>query len=223
MARSLSQFDYRGSWVLPYTRWSKKQHNYFLLGREAFGSDIGTFDAFGGGRDSGEKHPVVTAAREFSEETLRILFSTDKEAREYIDLAADHTRDIVANEAKKAVVYITQLDHSELEKFVSEFFPARAQLIAQHVHSSSKLLEKDELAWAREDHLQAAIADAPRDRSGRLITPITIWAEVFEKSGKVAVARQIVLRPLLVSILQSYYAGVPHEAGKDPGIKFYER
>src|SRR5688572_1674937 len=43
---------------------------YFILSREAGGHDKGTFDDFGGKRDPGEDHPIISAAREFWEEAI---------------------------------------------------------------------------------------------------------------------------------------------------------
>lgn len=85
MVRTLSQFDYKAAWVLPYIKHGGAR--YFLLGRESAGSDAGTWDAFGGKRDRGEKHPVVTAARESYEESMGLLYKDIRTARNYINLS----------------------------------------------------------------------------------------------------------------------------------------
>lgn len=67
-APSLSLFNHTAAWVVPMTSYTKKgkQVTYLVLGREAGGKRKGTYDAFGGDRESYDgNHPVVTAAREF--------------------------------------------------------------------------------------------------------------------------------------------------------------
>ena len=110
-----------------------------LLAREAKGRDAGTFDAFGGGRETNEKHPVETAAREFAEE---IIYTGDNRAiRLHIDVDGHNTSAIVANQNKSFVVYVTAFDKNMLKSLTHSFYHRRAAA------KSYKNKEKDMLAW----------------------------------------------------------------------------
>lgn len=211
---SLSTFHFNGASVLPYTGWPTKTEPYFLMAREAAGNDKGTYDAFGGRKDAGETHPVITAAREFSEETITLL-GNPASIRNYIDLAAGNTATIVANYNKNFVVYITQFKHGSLEDLVKNFYSARSNA------NSAKYKEKDRLAWVRWSTLESAIANAKRDTNGALL-PVTIWANVVQPNGSKA-PEQITIRPVLVSCLQSHFNGSAYTAGHNSKIHFHQR
>ena len=139
---ALSQFPFGGASALLYTTWPTKQEAYFLLGREAGGRDSGTYDAFGGRRDAGEGHPVITAARELAEETIYLLGDQGK-IRNALDVDGWQTSNIIANQAKNFVVYVTSFHHSSLEYLARKFYEARSR--AQRF----KNREKDKLAWVK--------------------------------------------------------------------------
>lgn len=205
MARALSSFDYVAAWVLPYTTWPRRKYNYVLVSRESAGPDRGTWDALGGKKDPGERHPVVTASREAAEEGLGLIFADPVAARSYIDVPVGNTRVAIANESKRAVIYLTYVHHSVLESAVKGFNQARAKLGG----------EKDGLAWVREDRLEKAIGESkPRET-------VKVIANVLQPDGTLA-GEEITLRPILVSLLRSYYAGDSnYQLGKDKRIRFY--
>lgn len=204
----LSQFNFRGASVLPYTHWPTKPEYYFLLAREVYGNDAGTYDAFGGSREPGEGHPVVTAARELSEESARLLGTKDSLIRHL----NHNTCDIIANRHKEFVVYITHFDHTLLERTVRQFAQAR---------NRTNQREKDNLAWVKWNNLSAAIANAQRDQNGRLL-PVRVWANVIHLDGTRR-AEQITLRPVFVSCMQSFFQGAPYVWGRNQNIRFYQQ
>lgn len=216
--QQLSKMNFMGASVLPYTRWKPKGQGkaYFLLSREADGKDKGTYDAFGGSKDPGENHPVVTAAREFSEETIGLLYNP-KQALDFIDVKTGNTHAVIAHEQKKFAVYITKFAPKDLEHIVNNFYAKRATPGLAHHYK-----EKDKLAWVSWENLENAIKNAKRDPiTHKLITPIKVWANVVDSNGKKH-AEEISLRPVFVSSLQSYFAGkAPKALGKDSRIKYY--
>lgn len=200
-----------GASVVPVTH--RQGHMYVLLAREAAGNDKGTYDAFGGSKDPGETHPNDTASRELAEETVYLL-GNEQHLRNYIDIDNGHTKNIIANYNKRFVVYITEFHHDKLDKLIQEFHARRNSA------TSFKFKEKDKLAWIKYDDLKDTIANAPRDNTGRLITPIMVKAYVHEKSGQVC--KTIPLRPVFASSLQRFFQGKPAtDTGHNPKILFY--
>lgn len=222
MTERLSDFEFRAASVLSYTVWPNSPHKYFLLGREARGSNIGTWDAFGGLRDEGESHPVVTAARELAEETMYLIFPTDEDAINYITLASGHTSNIIANREKRGVVYITHIDHQLLRSLRKNFYTTREKLLKKK--GTGHLTEKDGIAFVREDRLASAIAGAQRSDTGKLVLPILVDATLPLGSNGELSREKIELRPVLVNLLQSFFKGdTNYEVGRDPRIMFYQR
>lgn len=214
VTRTLSNFPFNGASVLVYTSWpSKPGINYFVLTREMAPSpDAGTYDAFGGKRDQGEKHPVETASRELWEETMGLL-GNKQSLLDHINVkdTNPHTRNIIANDNKKVAIYITHFDHKTVEQLTHDFY------------KPAKHREKDMIAHVREDNLRNAIANAPRNAQGQLIQPIMVEAQVIYPNGS-RKNEQIKLRPVLVSALQSYFKGTQNfTSGKDSRIRFYDR
>lgn len=200
-----------GASVIPVTQ--RKGELYVLLSREAAGNDKGTYDAFGGAKDPGETHPNVTAGRELAEETIYLL-GNENELKDYINIDKGHTRNIIGNINKGFVVYITEFHRDKLKKLIKEFHGRR------NTATSWKFKEKDKLAWVKFSDLKATIANAPRDKNGKLIKPISMQAYVHEKSGEKY--KTINLRPVLVSSLQSFFQGAaPSQTGHNPKILFY--
>lgn len=206
-----------GASVLPFAKFPGKTQKYFIVGREAGGADVGTYDAFGGSKDTGEAHPLQTAAREFAEETVD-LFGNKKAIEQHIDINNNNTDIIVANQNKKSVVYVTQFDHQLVRNFKQHFYNARNNA------KSYKQREKDSIAIVREDRLRDAIANAKRNAAGKLITPIIVKdAMVVDATGKEH-KHDIHLRPVFVSSMQSYFQGkAADQKGKDPKIHFYNK
>lgn len=201
-----------GASVIPITTRSNGER-YTLLAREAWGADQDTYDAFGGGKEAGETHPSITAARELAEETVGIL--GDKHyLQKYLNIDNGNSKHIIANMTKKFVVFITQFPKSTLDSLMEDFHKERNK---SHKNCCK---EKDKLAWVKYSDLQNAIAFAPRYKNGKLIQPITVHALVHEKTGEKE--ENINLRPILVSSLQSFFKGeAPVQTGFDPRIVYY--
>lgn len=211
---ALKDFPFNGASVLPFTQWPSKPEKYALLMREAFGNDKGTYDACGGARNPKEQHPIVTAGREFAEETIELVGKKSK-IKKHIDVDAPYTLAVVANYNKKFVIYLTEFDHTALEYLAKHFYAARANT------TNGKHKEKDSLAWVKWSNLSNAIANAQRDQNGHLY-PVTVWANVVDANGSKR-AEQITLRSCFVSTMQSYFRNDPYTEGKSKKIRFYQR
>lgn len=203
---SLSQFTFHGAGVMPYTIWpSKPNHRYIMLSREAGGNNKGTWDAFGGARDPHEHHPVLTASREFAEETAYTIFSP-QQARSYIDVNTGNTIAVVAH--TQGALYLTYIDPVTMKTLRDNFYVNRAQA------TSWKFKEKDALAWVRWDRLEQAISNAPTNHN------VTVVADVIQHNGT-SVRQTITLRPFFVKMLRPYFTNQPYTLGKHPVIRFY--
>lgn len=213
-APSLSQFQYNAASVLPYVEYKKKPgKHYFLLGREAGGNDKDTWDAFGGSRDQGEKHPVQTASREFAEETIETIFNS-KDALNYIDADAKHTTAVIANKHSKAVEYITKIGENKMHTVRYNFYKAR------HKATKFKHKEKNAIAFVREDRFASAIKNAQRDNQGHL-KPVIVKGDIIKEDGSLMMQQDLTLRPYMVSTLQPYFQNNPYVTGKNSKIRFY--
>ncbi len=156
---SLGNFGYNGASVMPYTTKPGSNNRFVLLAREAGGSDKGSYDAFGGRKDPSETHPVVTAAREFAEETVYIL-GGEHRIRNLIDVDGTHTLAVVANYNKSFAVYVTYFTEATLKHLTTNFYAARNA--AKYWENR----EKDQLAWVSWTELAQAIANSPRGPNG---------------------------------------------------------
>lgn len=187
---------------------------YVLLSREAAGPDTGTYDAFGGAKDPGENHSNITAGRELAEETVYLLGDA-KYLIDYLDVNNGNTKNIIANRSGRFVVYITEFPYSQIDNLINQFHQSRNQA------KDWKYKEKDKLALISYDRLKNTIANAARDSSGKLITPILVKAHVYEKNGEEY--KDINLRPVFVNSLQNFFKGLPAQVGKHPNILFYDK
>ena len=111
---------YSGASVLPYTIWTGSDRPYFLLGAESYGRDKGCWDDWGGSKDKGELHPIVTAAREFTEETMGLLGSHS--SRHYIESIVTNQQPVPKNNSKKMVIYIVYIPPDALNQFSKSFY-----------------------------------------------------------------------------------------------------
>jgi hypothetical protein len=211
---TLSNFNFMGASVIPYTYRGPKNERYVLLSREAAGKHKGTYDAFGGKRDPWEKHPVVTAGRELAEESVYLL-GKPNQVQHYIGTGSPHTHHIIANTQKKFVMYITHFNQNALRHLTDRFYSAR------HKATNWKFKEKDKLAWVKWSDLERAIATAPCDKQGRIITPIKVHAQVID-GPRNRHFEHITIRPVLVGSLRTYFQHKPNfTVGKDQRIRFY--
>lgn len=213
---SLSGFGYNGASVMPFTAKPGSNNRFVLLAREALGSpDGGTYDAFGGRKDAFETHPVVTAAREFAEETVYIL-GGEHRIRNLIDVDGTHTLDVVANYNKSFAVYVTYFSETTLKQLTTNFYEARKAA------KNPKNREKDELAWVSWKELASAIANAPRGSHGQLLGDTYVMGYIVDSNGqRVGQGQPIKLRRVFVSTMQPYFANAPYTAGVNAKIRFY--
>jgi len=202
-APALKNLKYSSASVLPYT--SKSNGRYVLLGQEAFGRDANTWDDFGGSRDLGENHPIITAAREFAEET-EFLFMNKKQAQNWLDVGAGNTKVVVAK--NKNATYITRFDQHDLAKFTKKFN-----------NRVGRKTEKKALAWVKWEDLERAICSAQRDSTGKL-KRVNVWAQVLDRQNK-SHGKLITVRPFLVAKLRDYFMHEPYVIGNSPKIRFY--
>jgi len=217
-ATSLSHFDYGAAWVLPIAFISDSKTSpadYIILGREAFGNDAGTYDAFGGKRDRAEeKHCIDTAAREFAEEALshETLGMSHHEVKHYLELAQGNTLDILAIHDLKyharTVTYITRFSQDSIQMLIKNFPAARVK--AHHHHEK----EKDALALVKLSDFEQAVQSSSSN-SG-----VTVPATVVNLQGTTS-QEVIPLRPIFVRLLRCYVENKPYEAGDDSRIRFY--
>ena len=213
----LSKFPFNGASVLPIVQ--KGKDKVVILGCEVFGPDAGTWDAFGGKKESNETHPVVTAAREFAEETKGLIMNASN-ARTYIDTPLDNTKFVIANASKASVVYITTFDIKHFNKLFDAFYRKKASNFTQS--------EKSEIGYVDWNVLIKTIANAKRNSTGQLISPITIKAKVARLKNKKLVYedKTIDLRPYFVSSLQPFCKDLINKtnnfvAGFAKVIRFY--
>jgi hypothetical protein len=216
---ALSDFSFNAATVMPLF---KSNGEYFvILAREKYGRDKGTFDGFGGSKNIGERHPVLTASRECSEETINLL-GTQKEIKQHIDvlknndLSTGNTLFIIANQNKKAVFYVTEFDKAKIMNFTSKFYDSLSK--AKKFENK----EKDKLAIIKWEKLVKTFAQASKDSNGKLTLPIKMSAEVLTKDGQ-KIEKEIILRPYLVSSMHRFCKGdTPDLQSKHIRIKIYK-
>src|SRR5579863_415223 len=101
----LSQFDHLSAAVLP--TFTHRNVKWAILSREAYGrTKKHTYDAFSGGKDKGETHPIQTAAHEFLQEAiLELVLDWDlKDVEKFIDPENENTWIVVAYEPYFAIL-----------------------------------------------------------------------------------------------------------------------
>ena len=205
----LSEYNFGAASVLPV--YFHKNQKYVILSREAHGRDRGTYDDFGGKRDPGENHPLITAAREFFEEAILqyTLKTTLPLIRKYINVDTGNTEYIIANE--KNVTYITRFD-KHVRQFVSNFYTARKKVSQHH------LREKDRIALVKYDTIKKVINAYPRKNSG-----LTVEGFVVAQDGKTLQRQQIPLRPFFVKKLRPFFMDKPYQQGCNQKIRLYDQ
>ena len=214
----LSQFNYGAASVLPVYTFKGKQ--YGILSREAHGRDTGTYDDFGGKRDKGEKHPLITAAREWMEEGLVTQITGLKfpAIRNLIDITkskSNKTESIVAYTGRKAknVTYIT--DVSQYKDQLLYGFYGALKKATRHENK-----EKDSIAVVDLSELTKVLKNAMNQNQHK-VTGITTPAFVLNQKTNKFEKGVIPLRPFFVSKLRPYFLAWPSVAGMNKKIKFY--
>ncbi len=204
--KSLKEFSFNAAGVLPM--WVSNNNKYVLVSRELYGWDRGTWDSFSGSRDPGEKHPVVTASREFAEETAYALMF-EKQALKYIDVDGGNTEVVIALKPKKYVLYITKFSEKDITRLQKEFY-SNIKIV-----KDPKLKEKDALALVSWNELARTIGNL-----GASQKKVTIEADIINDQGN-RKKEKIILRPILVDMLKPYFKNEPYQEGKNKVIRFY--
>lgn len=210
----LSNYRFKSASVLPI--YTYKKTKYAILAREAWGKPLnkggsrGTYDDFGGSRDKGERHPVITAAREFFEEAiLSISIGLNlAEVTKYIDIAkTDNTQAIVAYAHN--VAYITNFNPYALT-LLRNFYRARRE--TNDVHSK----EKNSIAVVKWDVLKKTIQQNPHD------TGVSVEALELNSKTRRFEKKLIPLRTYFVKKLRPFFTEKPYKEGLDKKIRFYD-
>ncbi len=191
----LSQFDHLSAAVLP--TFTQRNIKWVILSREGYGvNKKHTYDAFSGGKDKGETHPIQTAAHEFLQEAIleRILEWDLDDAEIFIDPNNEYTWIVVAYErpysakASKGkpirnATYIVNFNKYKTKLF-NKFYDAREQEMARYDAANTPgkyrvTTEKDRLAKVRWKDLEKAIVNQ-EDKND----PVTVSAYVLDPEAK---------------------------------------
>lgn len=230
----LSDFDFRSASVLPFITINNKK--YFVLSRESMGKSKGTYDDFGGSRDEGENHPMITAAREFFEEgMIQDTIGLDLAATEkFIDVDKHSTMFVIV--FGHNVTYIVNFN-AYAKMFFNNFYSARKKIqeFLRDLRNKERLvldnqakkqlslkkkeswvrLEKDSIAIVGWDMLKATIAQNKES------TGITMNAAVLSAKDIKWHKEQVTLRPYFVKKLRSFFMDEKYEVAKQKKIRFY--
>jgi predicted NUDIX family NTP pyrophosphohydrolase len=132
----LNSYRYGGAGVLPLVI-DQNNNKYILVSREKGGPHKGTYDVWGGKRDSGEK-PTRTASREFTEESMGIgadivtYTKGDKKGRidkektaqkvqdDWVSLSKNHTKAVIAR--KNYVIFLTRMRQRYVYDIMKHFY-----------------------------------------------------------------------------------------------------
>jgi len=201
----LNHISYKAASVLP--TWFVNDTLYVVLSREAYGSDKGTYDAFGGSRDPHEHNPLITAARECAEEMishLTIDLSPDALVT-YLDPTYDATNMVLVNEAIRYVLFITNFEHF-MPAFIARFYTAL------QIATEFKYQEKDSIALVPWDTLETAVRNHET----------TVCATVFNRYEP---SREectfITLRPILSTMMELLFSDAPYYTPEHEKIRIY--
>jgi 8-oxo-dGTP pyrophosphatase MutT (NUDIX family) len=208
---TLSQFDFKAASVLP-TYKNPQGHTMVILSREAYGRDRGTYDAAGGKRDKGEKHPEITAARECLEELILEKTAGIKlhKVRKHINIDSGNTDYIIARISKKSVIYVSDFS-AYWNGIRKKFYSARRNA------KQSKYREKDHVAVVKWDDLKDAIAQSTPGQK------VCIYAHGIKRNGSYdAQTKSIILRPFLIAQLRPFFQNQSFQQGRNQKIRFYQ-
>jgi hypothetical protein len=226
----LSQFDHLSAAVLP--TFTHRNVKWAILSREAYGrTKKYTYDAFSGGKDQGETHPIQTAAHEFLQEAiLELVLDWDLEdVEKFIDPENENTWIVVAYEkdptnlkskAIRNVTYIVNFNKYKTKLF-NKFYAARAQEMARY--QAAKIpgkyrvtTEKDRLAKVRWKDLEKAIVNQEHKND-----PVTVSAHVLDPETQEFNKEIITLRPILVITLRPLFLKHSYEQGENEKVRYY--
>lgn len=208
----LSQIQCGAGSVLPF--FYKNGDRYVILSREGSGCDKGTYDDFSGGFETCDKHPVITASREFWEEAIleHTVGLSQKATREYIDQNNKSTEIINAFKSKGAnpkflVSYITDFT-PYADQLINNFYTARKR---SDLKRSQK--EKDSLALVKWDILKKTIAATHHG-------DVYVAAEVLYPNGAKK-EEKIQLRRVFSSKMRLFFQEKVYQQGAHQKVRFY--
>lgn len=216
-ATKLSQYPYRSASVL---LWYADRNNTekFILADEAGGRDRGTYCDFGGKREKGENHPIMTAAHEFYEEAIipNTLGWTLPQVEQFIDITkADNTK--LINAYSNAITcHVT---------YLVDFTPYKDQLFKKFPHARKHakkhhFREKNNLAIITKKDLINAIEQRTH-RFWRRWFSLKVSALVQNQRTHKFEKKMITLRPAFVKSVSPYLLDKPYKQGLSKKIRFY--
>lgn len=193
-ASSLTTFRYKGAGVLPLYAYNNELQ--VVLAREAHGRDKGTYDSFGGSRDSHEHNPIITGGREFAEEAIsqKTIGLSAFAVAQYIDPYKNKNTSFVAvSKRTEYVLFFTRFDQY-MNRFINTFYTTLRS--TKHF----KHQEKDRIARVPWNALSNAI------RGNKNNSTVTVSATIIDPRGqRFNHQEQIRLRPILVKMLRPYF------------------
>jgi hypothetical protein len=230
----LAEYNNRGGSVLPvYT--GPKGKLYAILTREARGKNRRKYDDFSGGREIEDKHPMLSAAREFHEEAIlhrtlgwdldtTIAFLNPKTTN-VIDIVAyskDKNPNNKTSQEAKNVTYIVNFNTYAKQLF-NNFYDALAAekkyYRENHIpYREQSTVEKDRITAVLMDDLKEAIINS---KSGNAVS---VLAQVVDpKTNRFRKNKEyITLRPFLVAKLRPYFLDMPYDQGEHKKIRHYK-
>lgn len=229
----LATYDNKGGSVLPlYTGPNKK--TYAILSREARGKDKRKYDDFSGGRETKDKHPMLSAAREFHEEAIlqRTLGWNLEKTMQFLDPEKAKTTIVVVAYSKnknpknskskeaKNVTYIVDFNEYATKLFANFYHALAAErkyYRDNHISRRNQpTVEKDRIAGVLLSDLKDVIINSKGSKSVR------VWANVIDPKTNSFYKEQITLRPFLVAKLRLYFLDAPYELGENAKIRHYK-
>ncbi len=228
---SLAEYNNRSGSVLPiYT--GPKGKRYVILTREARGKEKRKYDDFSGGREKTDKHPKISAAREFHEEgilqrtlnwnlkdTIRFLNSKNSNTITVIAYSKDKNPERPNSRDVRNVTYIVDFD-KYADQLLHNFYGAltaekkynRENHIPRHHQHTT---EKDKIASVLYDDLKEAVIQNTNSKAVR------VQANVLNPRTDKFYKEQITLRPFLVEKLRPYFLDMQYDQGEDKKIRHY--
>lgn len=218
-AVKLSSLNYKSASVLPY--YYHNETKWVILPQEAFGRDKGTVDDLGGSRDKGEKHPVVTAAREFYEEAI-IKQTIGLTLQQTIRFLNKNSKYIIGYSNTKGscnITYIVNFDQYK-DMFFNNFYKAR------HNAPSHKYKEKDKIVVVKWQDLKDVFTQQEtgffRSWFKRFFNQnVTVAALEQDPSTLTFCPTTVTLRPFLVKKLRPFFLDKPYQQGMNKKIRLY--
>lgn len=229
----LSEFNHLSAAVLP--TFTHRNIKWAILSREGYGrTKKHTYDSFSGGKDTGEIHPIQTAAHEFLQEAILepILDLNLEDVENFIDPKKKNTWTVVAYEkdtdpddpksrAIRNVIYIVNFNKYKTKLF-NTFYDAREQEMARYEAAKTPnkyrvTTEKDRLAKVRWSDLEKAIVN--QENKNDLVT---VKAYVLDPKTREFNEEMITLRPILVITLRPFFLGCAYEQGENEKVRYYD-